>query len=108
MKRPGFGRILIAMLAIATAAQADWTAYNDCVHGNFAPNVTIYSGYMGDGGGFEVPSGPLQDFSTGGYRPVTATLAAANVSGSGGRSEGMVRRPCPSGSGRRRSMARVP
>lgn len=63
-------------------ASADFVAYNDCVHGGSPANTTIYSAYMGDGGGFETPSGLLKDFATGSYTSVTATLKGSNISGS--------------------------
>ncbi|MBE0663458.1 MAG: hypothetical protein IH597_13440, partial [Bacteroidales bacterium] len=62
----------------------DWDAFNDCVGpaSGSAPNTTIFSGYLGGGGGFETPSGLLKDFATGNNTTVTVTMAAVNVSGS--------------------------
>jgi hypothetical protein len=59
-----------------------WIAYNDCVHASGDPNITQWSGYLMDGGGFEVPSGPLKDYATGSILPVVATLECSNVSSS--------------------------
>jgi len=59
-----------------------WVAYNDCVHASADPNITQWSGYLLDGGGFEVPSGLLKDYATGTTLPVTATLECSNVSSS--------------------------
>lgn len=63
-------------------AQADFVAYNDCVHGGSPANTTIYSAYMGDGGGFEDPDGYLKNFATGAYTTVWVELTGANISGS--------------------------
>jgi hypothetical protein len=65
-------------------AQADFVAYNDCVHGGSPPNATIYSAEMGDSGGPEMvtPSGLLRDYATGKWTSVTVTLTGANISGS--------------------------
>jgi len=63
-------------------ASADWVAYNDAVHAGSTGNVTNYSGYMADGGGFETPSGFLKDYDTGADLPVVASLTGSNISGS--------------------------
>ncbi len=82
-------RLMIAIMGVAAvmaagtaSAVADFVTYNDCVHGGSPANTTIYSAYMGDGGGFETPSGLLKDFTSGPYTSVTATLTGANISGS--------------------------
>lgn len=72
----------LALLAMGFVAHADFVAYNDCIHGGSPANTTIYSGYMGDGGGFETPSGLLKDYTTGAWTSVTATMAGSNISGS--------------------------
>ena len=82
MKRLLLVTAVLALLCLAVAAQADWTAFNDCVHGGSPPNATIYSAYMGDGGGFETPSGLLRNYGTGAWTSVTATLTGSNISGS--------------------------
>jgi len=65
------------------SAQADLvTSYNDCVHGGSPANTTIYSAEMGDGGGFENPSGYLKDFATGLYTSVWVDMTGSNISGS--------------------------
>ncbi len=74
---------LFVMLSLGVgASEAAWVAYNDAVHAGSAGNVTNYSGYMADGGGFETPSGALKDYDTGLDLPVTATLEGSNISGS--------------------------
>ena len=84
MKRNLVSLVVIALVMASGAAHAtlEWTAYNDCVHGGSPANATIYSAYMGDGGGFETPSGLLKNFATGGSTSVTATLTGSNISGS--------------------------
>jgi hypothetical protein len=74
--------VMLVQAVGLTRAQADFVAYNDCVHGGSPANTTIYSAYMADGGGFENPSGLLIDFATGTWTSVTATLTGANISGS--------------------------
>jgi large repetitive protein len=74
--------ITAATVMAAWSASANFVAYNDCVHGGSPANTTIYSAYMGDGGGFETPSGLLKDFATGLSTSVTATMSGANISGS--------------------------
>lgn len=77
--------VLVCVLTGSAAADPIWTAYNDCVGaGEPNANVTIYSGYLGGGGGFETPSGLLKDVLTGASTGVTATLSAYNVSGGTG------------------------
>ncbi len=79
----GLSLALFSMLVLGTSsAQAAWVAYNDAVHAGSTGNVTNYSGYMADGGGFETPSGQLVDYATGNVLPVTATLSGSNISGS--------------------------
>jgi hypothetical protein len=85
MKNKLIALMCAAMLIQAVGlmrAQADFVAYNDCVHAGSPPNATNYSAYMGDGGGFETPSGLLRDYATGNWTSVTATLTGANISGS--------------------------
>jgi PEP-CTERM motif len=78
-----FAFALVVVTSIGTSrAFGEWTAYNDAVHAGSTGNVTNYSGYMADGGGFETPSGLLKDFDTGADLPVTATLTGSNISGS--------------------------
>jgi hypothetical protein len=60
----------------------DWEAYNDCVHGGSPANATIYSAYMGDGGGFEDPNGYLKNYSTAIDLPVWVEMTGSNISGS--------------------------
>ena len=74
--------VVTALLAIASAASADFTAYNDCVHGGSPANTTIYSAYMGDGGGFEDPDGYLKDSATGSFTSVWVDMTGDNISGS--------------------------
>jgi hypothetical protein len=74
--------IVSLFLWVSMPALADFTAYNDCVHGGSPANATIYSAYMADGGGFETPSGLLRDYTTGLWTSVTATLTGSNISGS--------------------------
>ena len=76
-----YGFLILAFL-MTGAAQANFVAYNDTVHAGSTGNVTNYSGYMADGGGFETPSGLLRDYATGTYTSVTATLSGSNISGS--------------------------
>jgi hypothetical protein len=74
---------LVSLLMLNSGiARAGWVAYNDAVHAGSTGNVTNYSGYMADGGGFETPSGYLRDYDTGAYLPVIATLTGSNISGS--------------------------
>ena len=74
---------LVATVLFTTSpAQGQFTAYNDCVHGGSPPNTTIYSAYMGDGGGFEDPNGFLKDFTTGLYTSVWVELTGSNITGS--------------------------
>lgn len=79
-------RKLLTMCAVigmvAGAAGADFVAYNDCVHGGSPANTTIYSAYMGDGGGFEDPDGYLKDFDTGNDTSVWVEMSGSNISGS--------------------------
>jgi len=71
-------------LGLSPQPTIDWEAYNDCVGpaSGSAPNVTVYSGYLGGGGGFETPAGLLVDFATGNNTAVTVTMEAFNVAGS--------------------------
>ena len=73
------------ILAVTATASGNFVAYNDCVGaGEPNGNVTIWSGYLGGGGGFEQPTGLLKDITTGLNTTVTATLSAYNVSGGTG------------------------
>lgn len=72
----------VAGLILAGSASADFVAYNDAVHGGSGSNTTIYSAYMGDGGGFEDPDGFLKDFATGLFTPVHVEMTGSNLSGS--------------------------
>jgi hypothetical protein len=71
----------VVVLLATNAAIADFVAYNDCVHGGSPANTTIYSAYMGDGGGFETPTGLLKNSTTGQFTSITATLTGSNISG---------------------------
>lgn len=80
----GSALVLAAILwPCANAHAISISMYNDCVFTSTG-NVTNYSGYLGGGGGFEVTSGLLKDYSTGLSTGITATLSASNVSGSTG------------------------
>ena len=76
------GAAMLMQAVCLMRAQADFVAYNDCVHGGSPANTTIYSAYMGDGGGFEIPHGYLKNFATGAYTTVWVELTGSNISGS--------------------------
>ena len=78
----GTALILAAILWPCANAHAVIYMYNDCVHGGSPANATNYSGYMGDGGGFETPSGLLRDYATGAWTSMTVSLSGSNISGS--------------------------
>jgi len=73
---------LLVVIAVPLQSLGAVRMYNDCVHGGSGPNTTIYSAYMGDGGGFEDPDGYLKDFDTGGTTSVWVEMTGANISGS--------------------------
>ena len=70
------------VVVLCARAGADTVMYNDCVHGGSPANTTIYSAYMGDGGGFEDPDGYLKDFSSGAYTTIWVDMSGSNISGS--------------------------
>ena len=74
--------VVTMILAFSGTASADFIAYNDAVHGGTGGNTTIYSAYMGDGGGFEDPDGFLKDFNTGLFTSVHVDMTGSNISGS--------------------------
>ena len=75
----------VALVASVSANAETIKMYNDTVQaGEPSPNVTIYSGYLGGGGGFETPSGLLMNYDTGAATGITVTLSAVNVAYSTG------------------------
>jgi hypothetical protein len=74
--------VCAAIICSSGVVFAQFVAYNDCVHGGSPANTTIYSAYMGDGGGFETPNGYLKDFATGNPLPIYVQMTGANISGS--------------------------
>lgn len=82
----------VAGVAMATSAQAQFTAYNDCqsnVGGN-AANTTLY-GHNGNSSGTSdtaLTSGPLKDFATGAIQAVTVALNGNGaINGTGATAE---------------------
>jgi hypothetical protein len=79
-----FFLLLAVSMLLPARTQAEFVAYNDCVQDADPPNTTIYSDYLGGGGGFEVPGGYLKNFETGLYTSVWVELEASNVAYSTG------------------------
>ena len=73
---------ILVLMCVAAQANAQFVAFNDCVHAGGIGYATNYSAYMADGGGFETPSGFLRNWETGAYTSVTVAMNGYNISGS--------------------------